>query len=225
MVFRVELVNLPGIAAAVEKDLEVAVKSAVAAATEAMKDDVREATWRAFSMSNRLPKAWRSQVYPRNAASMDAAGVVYVRKTAADIIRSASEAITIRARGGKWLAIPTPDAGRFGVRAGATGSLNRAGNRERITPAGFERRTGIKLRFVPDRGGQRAFLIADAAMRRRGIIAPYQGRGRGSRLYGPAGRSIVAFVLVRSVTTRKRLDLQQISQRAASRGLDIVLPE
>jgi Family of unknown function (DUF6441) len=214
-----------GLARGLEQDLAEAVTASVRAGTEILKAEVREETAAAFSLSHRLPKAWRSSVFPRSGSSVDASGWVAVRNTAADIIQSAIQATTIFARGGKWLAIPTPDAGRFGLRAGRQGSgatTGGRGNRERITPAGFERRTGMKLRFVPD-NGRRAFLIADAAQLTRGLIAPYRSRGRGSRLYGPAGKSIVAFVLVRSVQTRKRMDLDAAGARAAAQTAGLIV--
>lgn len=218
--------NLDGLAKGLEEDLAQAVTDGVRTATEALKADVREETWVAFHMSERLPKAWRSSVFPRSGNSVDASGWVAVRNTAASIILSASEAMTIYARGGKWLAVPTPDAGKFGIKPGfdmgprtTTGTR---GARERITPAGFERRTGMKLRFVPD-NGRRAFLVADEAQLTRGIVAPYRGRGRGSRLYGPAGKTFVVFVLVRSTQTKKRMDLDAVASRAGDRAAGAIV--
>ncbi len=223
--YKVRPTDLEGQAAGLEADLARAVTNGVRGATESLKGDIREATAVAFSLSNRLPRAWRSQVFPRYGDSVDASGWIAVKKTAASIIQSAADGTLIRARGRKWLAIPTEEAGKFGLKAGAT-STSRRGSRERITPAGFERRTGLPLRFVKAPGGQKAFLIADRAMlsgnRRRPTITPYRSKGRGSRQYGPAGRSFVAFTLVRAVQMKKRLDLDVIAARAAGRGLELI---
>lgn len=223
--YKARSTDLEGLAAGQEKDLARAITNGVRGATEALKGDIREATAVAFSLSNRLPKAWRSQVFPRSGDSVDASGWIAVKSTAAKIIQSAAEGTLIRARGRKWLAIPTDEAGKFGLKAGAT-STSRRGGRERITPAGFERRTGIPLRFVKKPGEQKAYLVADGAMlsgnRRRPTITPYRSKGRGSRQYGPVGRSFVAFTLVRAVQMRKRLDLDVFAARAAARGLQLI---
>ena len=224
MRFRMGFDGFDGLAKGLEKDLARAVTRGVRQATEALKADVREETAVAFSLSHRLPKAWRSNVFPRTGDSVDAVGWVAVKNTAADIITSAAEGTLIRANRRKWLAIPTPEAGRFGLKAGSGGmgvTTNTRGARERITPAGFERRTGMKLRFVPD-NGRRAFLVADRAQLTRRIIAPYRGKGRGSRLYGPSGQTIVAFVLVRSVKMKKRLDLNAVAERAGGVTADLI---
>ena len=219
--------DMDGLARGLEKDLARAVTAGVKAATDAVKADVREETFLALGFRNSLPKAWRGEVFPRSGDSVDAAGWVKVRGSAAVIIDAHSKGVVIRANRGKWLAVPTPEAGRFGLKAGMSGmgaTTNRRGSRERITPAGFERRTGLKLRFVPGKGG-RAFLVADKARLNRrsgGILAPYAPRGRGAKLYGPDGQTFVAFTLVRQVTLKKRLDLDAVAERAAGVGATLI---
>jgi hypothetical protein len=104
--------------------------------------------------------------------------------------------------------------------------VNKRGARERITPGGFERRTGMKLRFVYEggkKGGRRAFLIADQAMLGPGRVArPYRTKGRGSRLYGPAGQSFVVFVLVPQITTQKRMDLDLIAEQVGAKTAGLI---
>lgn len=205
------------VAEAVEASLARAVTQAVREETLAIKADLRRDTAAALK-GNRLPMAWRSKVFPQGHDSVDAAGWVEVRASAADIIGMAMRGGVIRAKGGKWLAIPTREAGRFGLKRGAGGfgvTTNSRGARERITPGGFERRTGMKLRFVYD-SGRRAFLVVDGAQLNRGIAGAYRGRGRGSKLYGPAGRTFVVFILVPQVTVPKRMDPDEIV--AASRA-------
>ncbi len=221
MSFAISTQGLDGLADRLAVDAAKRVTAGVKAATTALRDDVREETFQAFSFSNRLPKAWRMRVFPENGQSLDAAGVVRVRNTAADIIESALQATVIRSRSGRWLAVPLlENSGRFGLKANAT-TFRRRGSRERVTPAGWERRTGLKLRFVPD-GPGRGYLVADAAQRTRGLVAAYRGKGRGSKLYGPEGRSFVVFLLVRQVRTKKRLDMAGIVGRAAQRSPDLI---
>lgn len=214
-------IDVSGLAEQLAKETAAKVTAGVREATAATRDDVREETFHAFGWSNRLPKAWRMRVFPEGGDSLDAAGWVAVKNTAADIIASAMNAMVIRARNGPWLAVPLlKESGRFGLKAGATNFRSR-GARERVTPAGWERRTGMKLRFVPD-GPSRAFLVADAAQRTRGLVAPYRGKGRGSKLYGPGGRTFVVFLLVRQVRTKKRLDLDAVTRRAAQRAPQLI---
>ncbi len=222
-------IEAEGLAAEIEKELARDVTASIRDGTEALKGLVRGATEQAFK-GNRLPKAWRSRVYPQGQNSVDAAGVVAVRGKSAEIVETAFKATVIRARGGRWLAIPTEAAGKFGLKRGANGmgaTVNKRGARERITPGGFERRTGMKLRFVYEggkKGGRRAFLIADQAMLGAGRVAkPYQSKGRGSRLYGPAGQSIVVFILVPQVTTQKRMDLDTIAEQAGSKTAGLIV--
>jgi len=222
-------IDAEGLAAEIEKELARDITASVREGTEALKGLVRGATERAFR-GNRLPKAWRGNVYPKGQDSVDAAGYVAVRGSAAAIIETALKATVIRARGGRWLAIPTEAAGKFGLKRGANGmgaTVNKRGARERITPGGFERRTGMKLRFQYEggkKGGRRAFLIADQAMLGPGRVArPYRSKGRGSRLYGPAGQSFVAFILVPQITTQKRMDLETLAEQAGSKTAGLIV--
>ncbi|CAM2810860.1 DUF6441 family protein [Brevundimonas diminuta] len=221
-------IEAEGLAAEIEKELARDVTASVREGTETLKVLLRGATEQAFK-GNRLPKAWRGKVYPQGQNSVDAAGVVSVRGKAAEIIETALKATVIRARGGRWLAIPTEAAGKFGLKRGANGmgaTVNKRGARERITPSGFERRTGMKLRFVYEggkKGGRRAFLIADQAMLGPGRVArPYRTKGRGSRLYGPAGQSFVVFILVPQITTQKRMDLDLIAEQVGAKTAGLI---
>lgn len=219
-------VDAKGLAAEIERDQARAVTAAVTEATLSLKADLRAATASAFT-GNRLPMAWRSKVYPSGQDSIEAAGWVEVRNSAAAIIDTALRATVIRSKEGLWLAIPTEAAGKFGVSAAKVGfgtTVNTRGARERITPDGFVRRTGIKLRFVREKAGRRAFLVADAAMLGPGRVArQYRSKGRGSRLYGPAGQTFVVFTLVPQITTRKRMDLDAIADRAGSRAAGLIV--
>lgn len=219
-------VEAEGLAAEIEKELARDVTASVREGTEALKGLVRGATEQAFR-GNRLPKAWRGNVYPKGQDSVDAAGYVVVRGSAAAIIETALKATVIRSKEGLWLAIPTEAAGKFGVKAAKTGfgtTVNTRGARERITPDGFVRRTGIKLRFVREKAGRRAFLVADGAMLGPGRVASqYRSTGRGSRLYGPAGQTFVVFILVPQITTRKRMDLDTLAEQAGSKTAGLIV--
>jgi hypothetical protein len=222
MAFRQTWSGLEGLAKDVERQLAADATTDVRATAEFTKALARAET-RAGFQGNRLDKAWRSQVYPRGQNSMDAAGFVYVRRdprgdVARKIIGLAATGGVIRSKQGFWIPIPTREAGRFGIKASAAGAYgvttNSRNARERISPGGFERRTGMKLRFVYG-DAKRSFLVVDEAQLTRGIASPYRSKGRGSRLYGPRGRTIVVFTLVPFVRGKKRLDLDHIARRGA----------
>lgn len=213
------------VASGLEEDLARIQTSAMRDAVTLFRDDLRAETL-AGLMSARLTKAWRMKAYPEVGVSLDPAGWVYVRGprpgavtagTSAAILMDAFEkGVAITARRGGWLAIPTDAAGKRAPVAG-NALKGRGSQQARITPAGFERRTGMHLRFVPQ-GPAKALLVVDNAQRERSSrgarAVPYTGRGRGAKLYGPAGRTIVVFTLLRQVRLPKRLDFTGPVQRA-----------
>jgi hypothetical protein len=102
----------------------------------------------------------------------------------------------IRSKNGFWLAIPMPVAGKS----------SRGG---RVTPGAWERRTGMRLRFVYRRTGP-SLLVADnvrvsKAGRVRENITRHKDGRVSSRLQGRA--TAVIFLLVPQVKLPKRLDL------------------
>ena len=82
----------------------------------------------------------------------------------------------IRSRNGLFLAIPTEAAGRLGD------------GRKRITPGGWERRTGLRLRFVYRRGAPSLLVADNARLTSRGRAARNEGR-RGDASFTPARRA------------------------------------
>ena len=100
----------------------------------------------------------------------------------------------IRSADGFWLAIPTEAAGK-GLRGG------------RITPGEWERRTGLRLRFIYRRSGP-SLLIAEARLSKRGRAVRSRSKtGRGLT-------SVPIFLLVPQVRLRKRLDLERPAEAA-----------
>lgn len=211
-----------GLARGFEDDAARAMTATMAEAGNLLKEGLREATWHANGWRNKLPKTWRLKVFPRGQNSIDAAAWVDTR--APKLMQVFAEGANIAAKGGKWLAIPTDAAGKQGLRAdvGFRSTVNTRGARERVTPRGFERRTGLKLRFVAEGGAfaaSRALLVVDQAKRNRatGVAAPYSAKGPGSKLYGPEGRTIVVFILVRQVRLKKKLDVAAEGRAVADR--------
>lgn len=100
----------------------------------------------------------------------------------------------IRSRDGFWLAIPTPAAGKS-TRGG------------RITPGEWERRTGLRLRFVYRRTGP-SLLVVEGRLNSKGrAVASRSKTGRGLA-------TVPIFLLVPQVRLPKRLDLARDAERA-----------
>jgi len=142
-------------------------------------------------LGRRLSNSIRSQTYPKSGDSLQAAALIWSK---APVIVGAHDAgPLIRSKNGFWLAIPTLAAGK-GLKGG------------RITPAEWERRRGMRLRFVYRRRGP-SLLVADGRLNSRGL-------GVASRAKTGRGRSTVPiFLLVPQVKLAKRLHLARDAER------------
>jgi hypothetical protein len=174
----------------VRPDLASLMAADIAAGERAVTAAVRDAGaglklgWRGqitgAGLGARLANSIRSEVFPKAGSSLNAAAVVWSK--APVIIGAHDTGPLIRARYGLWLAIPTPAAGK------ALGG-------RRITPGGWERKTGLRLRFVYRRTGP-SLLLAPAGPR-------------------PSGTTVSPiFLLVPQIKLPKRLDLARDADRA-----------
>ena len=174
------------------------IKAGETAATAAVRHagDGLKTAWRAqitgAGLGRRLANSIRSQTYPRSGASLNAAAIVWSK---APVIVGAHDAgPLIRSRNGFWLTIPTEAAGRS-LRGG------------RISPGEWERRTGLRLRFVYRRTGP-SLLVAEARLNTSGRAVRSRSRtGRGAA-------TVPIFLLVPQVKLAKRLDLARDALRA-----------
>ena len=193
--------NLEAHMAAELEEAEKAVTRAVRQAGEGLKRD-----WRgqitAARLGQRLARTIRNQHYPRVGASLSAAAMVWSK---APVIVGAHDAgALIRSKAGFWLAIPTPAAGR------ALGG-------RRITPGAWERKTGLRLRFVYRRGVPSLLVADQARITRRGMaVASRSKTGRG-QVTAPI------FILVPQVRLRKRLDLERAAHNWESRLPELIV--
>jgi len=185
-------------------DLFVAMQNEIRAGEKAVTMAIREAgkelksNWRVqitrAQLGPRLAKSIRTKTYPATGESLEAAALVWTN--APQIIGAHDSGPLIRSKDGFWLAIPTPAAGK-GVRGKA------------FTPGEWERRRGVRLRFVYRRTGP-SLLVADGRLNSRGL-------GVASRSKTGRGRSTVPiFLLVPQVHLQKRLDLARDAIRAQS---------
>ena len=176
------------------RQAERAVTTGVRQATVGLQAELRAQVTSA-GLGSRLARAWRSRVYPESGTSLTAAGVVWTK--APRIIGAFAQTTTIRSKRGLYLAIPTPAAGRYGD------------GRRKITPLGWERRTGLRLRFVYRRNGPSLLVADNARVTGRGRAVGNTGRRQGASFTRLAGRTTVPiFILVPQVTLQKRLDIE-----------------
>ncbi|MBL4543665.1 MAG: hypothetical protein JKP97_18040 [Rhodobacteraceae bacterium] len=183
-------------------DLVVAMAAEVKAGEKAVTAAMREAgtglktAWRSqitgAGLGRRLANSMRSQTYPKTGESLNAAALVWSK--ASVIVGAHDTGPLIRSKDGFWLAIPTEAAGR-GLRGG------------KITPGEWERRRGLRLRFVYRRHGP-SLLVAEGRLNSRGLgVASRSKTGRGRT-------TVPIFLLVPQVKLPKRLDLERDAERA-----------
>ena len=184
-------------------DLVALMRAEVAAGQKAVSVTMAQAgaslklAWRAqitgAGLGQRLANTIRAQTYPKGRNSLDAAALVW--SNAPVIIGAHDTGPLIRSASGFWLAIPLPAAGK------ALGG-------RRITPGMWEKKTGLRLRFVYRSRGP-SLLVADAVR--------LNTRGQAAVSKSKAGRGQVTapiFLLVRQVKLPKRLDLARDAERA-----------
>jgi len=183
-------------------DLAVLMAAEIKAGEKAVTAAMREAgtglktAWRGqivqAGLGRRLANSIRNQTFPRSGESLEAAALVWSK--APVIIGAHQTGPLIRSKTGFWLAIPTPAAGKS-ARGG------------RITPGEWERRSGLRLRFVYRRAGP-SLLIAEGRLNARGrAVASRSRTGRGVA-------TVPIFLLVPQVKLPKRLDLARDAARA-----------
>jgi hypothetical protein len=193
--------SLAAIMTAEVKAAEQAVTKGVAAAADGLKAELRTQVTNA-GLGPRLARTWRSEIYPRGRSSISAAGFVWSK--APGIIRVYEKGAIIRSRNGFFLAIPTAAAERF------------ADGRRRITPGGWERRTGQRLRFVYRRNAP-SLLVADDMRARTGTRGGFARASAGALRSGKGLVTVPIFILVPQVTVKKRLDVAAAAERWVDR--------
>ncbi len=172
-------------------DLVALMRAEVAAGQKAVSMTMNQAglglksAWRSqitgAGLGTRLANTIRAQTYPKGRNSLDAVALVW--SNAPVIIGAHDTGPLIRSASGFWLAIPLPAAGK------AMGG-------KRITPAMWEQKAGLRLRFIYRSRGPR-LLVA--------VSKSKTGRGQ---------MTVPIFLLVRQVKLPKRLDLARDAERA-----------
>ena len=184
-------------------DLLAAMAAEVKAGEKAVTAAMREAgtglktAWRGqlaqAGLGRRLANSIRSQAFPKAGESLNAAALVWSK--APVIIGAHDIGPLIRSRNGFWLAIPTEAAGKS-TRGG------------RITPGEWERRRGLRLRFVYRRRGPSLLVADQARINKRGQAVASRSKTGRNQVTAPI------FLLVPQVKLPKRLDLDRDAARA-----------
>lgn len=186
--------DLGAMMAAEIKAGELAVSKAVTEAGTSVKTAWRSQITGA-GLGQRLARTIRSEQFPKGRPSLNAAALVWSK--APVIVGAHDTGPLIRSRNGFWLAIPTAAAGKS-ARGG------------RITPSEWERRSGLRLRFVYRRNGP-SLLVAEGRLNARGrAVASRSKTGRGVT-------TVPIFLLVPQVQLRKRLNLARDAKAAQER--------
>jgi len=185
-------------------DIVAMMATEVAAGQKAVSDTMTQAgaglksAWRTqitgAGLGQRLANTIRSQTWPKGRNSLDAAALVW--SNAPVIIGAHDTGPLIRSASGLWLAIPLPAAGKS-TKGG------------RITPGEWERRTGLRLRFIYRRRGP-SLLVAEGRLNTKGRAVVSRSK---------SGRGVVTapiFLLVPQVKLPKRLDLARDAERAVN---------
>ena len=186
----------------IDPDIVAMMQAEIAAGEKAVTTAMREAgaglksAWRGqitgAGLGTRLGNSIRLATYPKGSESLNAAALVW--SNAPVIVGAHDAGPLIRSKDGFWLAIPLPAAGKS-LRGG------------RITPGEWERRRGLRLRFVYRRTGP-SLLVAEGRLNTKGqAVVSRSKTGRG-KVTAPI------FLLVPQVKLPKRLDLARDAERA-----------
>jgi hypothetical protein len=189
----------------IDPDIVALMREEIAAGERAVSTAIREAgaglksAWRGqitgAGLGARLARSIRSAQYPKGKPSLNAAALIWSK--APVILGAHNTGPLIRSKNGFWLAIPTPAAGKS-ARGG------------RISPGEWERRTGLRLRFIYRRQGP-SLLVAEGRFNTKGrAVASRSKTGRGL-LTAPI------FLLVPQVRLQKRLDLAAAAEAELGR--------
>lgn len=165
------------------------------------------------ALGPRVARTWRSKTYPNRGNKASIAPSITWWSNAPHIVRAFSEATTIRAGAGKYLALPTENAPQSGYSFGQSGRMRRTRGAALVAA---ERRYG-KLRAVKVPGKDMILLIADKVQKNKRGYGPASAR---TLKQGKEENGVVMFVLLPQITTRKLINPQGISDAIGREGLD-----
>ncbi len=181
--------------------------SATKEATNGLKKELRQDVV-GGGLGARLSRTWRSKFFD-DGPGIDTKGFVYSK--AAEIIESFDQGTLIKARKGRYLAIPTKNAPK-------------RINRRKATPDLYRKHKG-DLRFVKSKGGT-AFLVADdrraSYSRKTGDFRGFRKASKSALKTGKGLTTVVMFILVPAAKMPKKLDVQKIADEWGNKHINIL---
>jgi hypothetical protein len=186
-------------AARFEPDVLRAARASVTTVSRTIEKELEAAT--AGAGLGRLARAWQSTVYPKNGLADAPSATIYPKGKSRTIgaITAYATGVTIKGTRGQYLAIPTPAAGPRSTGRG----------KAPLTPGEWERRTGLRLRFIYRRN-RPSLLVLD-----EGVLSGKTGRARQNtarrRQTGRGNATIVIFTLIKQVKVQKRFSVSAIT--------------
>ncbi len=200
---------------------ELAVTAAVRKTGDGLKSDLRSQVVGA-GLGRRLANAVRLNVYPDKSDSLSAAAFVYARPGkgghggAANIVAAFEEGTLIRARGGRYLAIPTANVP---IKSGARRPMSPAEMKSGIKSGGF----GQDLKLVPtNRPGVMLLVLPIIRAANGKALRPVTPRRVKA---GRAVEWVTMFILVRQAQMPRLLDWKGPAQNWGNRLEGLVLAE
>ena len=189
------------------------IKLVLAAGTEAIREQTRaverdlEGITR-VAVKGRLWRGWKSEAYPRKGAARKPEGVIWFNGGARSkgAIKFFTESGRVRQKDGGFFAIPTKDAGA-------------RGRKRDLTPAEWELRTGVKLRFVYNKGGA-SVLVADNVVKSRqrggGAVLPQNAGGKPGARARKSGTKVI-FTLIPVMEKQNRFSVRTVFSNREAR--------
>lgn len=181
---------------------------AVSTTAKALERKLEAATQAA--VPGNLWRAWASESYPKSGPARDPVGTIFIngRTRTRGALTFWTQPGAIRGRSGQYLAIPLPAAGS-------------QGRSRDLTPGEWERRTGVRLRFVY-RPGQSSLLVADSGtvVRPNGAYTSFRPITRQRTLadqrrgFTRGETTVPIFVLVPTVQFRNAFSIEAILSSA-----------
>lgn len=168
-------------------DSEKAVQSAIAQATNGLKQELRQQVVSA-GLGKRLSNTWRSAVNPKGRSSINASGAVW--STAREIIDSNTKGSTIRGKNGKWIVIPLEAAGKI--------------KRGKDMLKDYQAKHG-RLRFIYGKNGKNSYLVAENMRARKGKRGGFTRAGDKAISKGTVA-TVPVFLVIPQAKMKKRLN-------------------
>lgn len=185
--------------------LSRATKGAMVEASNGLKNELRADIRRAFPGTRTFPNSWRGAVYPKSGDSKNAAASVW--SEAPHIVSAFDKGTVIRARRGKYLAVPLPQAQK---------TVGIARGRFRITPELLEEWYGIKLVMVKRAGKYPLLVGRGLRLRNNGTFAQRRTlkatKRMGERTSIAGLVDIPLFVLIPYARVADKLNVEEIGR-------------